>query len=301
MKTKCRNYLLIALMIIVVHCPKTANAERGSVFTNNSGDYSTQNITQVYVEQLMVNGNITNEVTSNQLVVHLADDQGGYRAYTKEVAQKYLPQSVMESFSPEILHGYNGTYQYVLFGRYRQELTEEPILWRVLTVRKGVALLLSEYILDTRPFDMNSNEWVGSDIQMWLNSTFYDSAFSALEKAAIVEDPTLGKVLLPSRAELTNPDYGFNRDPHVADSMRSASGSMYAHENGLWVVKNSDYTNYYARTAPNKINVDLITGSGKFALAKITRDNVGIRPIITVRVSDLPFSNGEGTIEYPYQ
>ena len=303
MRFKSNISVLKLLCILMVAIINSAYGESSPIFSSefNSNGSSTQNNYQYYIRELVLNGTVVLNVSSNYDVVQISTDTG-YIAYDKEDAQNHLPDGALNSFSEQNLRGYDGSsYQYVLLGRYRQEFAEEPILWRVLAVRSGKALLLSEYILDTRPFDTNSNKWIGSDIQSWLNSTFYHNAFSDMEKQAIYEDKELGRILLPSRSELTNPEYGFNKDPSVADEMRSASGSMYAFENNLWVVKNSDYTNYFARTAPNATNVDLITSTGKFVLATVTRDNVGIRPIITVNIADLPFTNGMGTIEYPYQ
>lgn len=53
-----------------------------------------------------------------------------------------------------ILRGYEkgAGYQYVLLGEYPYEKdgTIAPVLWRILDVENGRALLLTEYIIDTQ-------------------------------------------------------------------------------------------------------------------------------------------------------
>lgn len=110
----------------------------------------------------------------------------------------------------------------------------------------GTALLLSDMILNVRPFDTNSNKWNGSDVQKWLNSGFDDTAFSKSDKAAICDNAE-GKVRLPSRGELTDTSYGFSSNPYTNDSMRCAS---YAYGQNLWNVADSDDTSYFASTPP---------------------------------------------------
>lgn len=242
---------------------------------------------------------------SNQdLVQFYVEGQDAYFSYYKSDAENYDTQDVLNRFKPSMLRGWNSrlnTYQYVLFGRYYQDYFDQPIVWRVLGVKDGRALLLSEYILDNKAFDTTSNEWNESDLKAWLNGTFYQDVFSQAEKEAIMDNGAIGKVFLLSRAEFSVSEYGFNTDIYSKDPNRSASASMYAYSRGVWNVKESDYTNYYARSKANNTNVDLVASSGKFVLAKIDRDNVGIRPAIWVNVNQLPLTNGDGGLAYPFQ
>ncbi len=79
----------------------------------------------------------------------------------------------------------------VKFGQYWQESLEKksPIMWRVLDVKDGKALLLSDIILDVKPFKghTNSNKWSDSSIRKWLNSSFLENSFSKMEQKQIVE------------------------------------------------------------------------------------------------------------------
>ena len=303
---KQRNRKMIGILtlccLLLIQEPVFATKAEFNIYNYGPG---IQYNTQTFIEKMVINipsvQSGRQDYTNDELMQFLLN--GTYQAYSKSDAENYIPDSILNSFSPNQLRGYSSSlgYQYVLFGRYYQDYIDQPILWRVLTVKNGNALLLSEYILDTRPFDSDSNVWETSDLRNWLNSEFYREAFSSAERGAILDGGSVGKVFILSDAELTNSSYGFNPNKNAQDPYRSASGSMYSYSNGLWNVTESDYTNYYDRTAPNSTNVELVTSSGKIMLAKITRDNVGIRPAVWVNVSKLSFTNGEGGISYPFQ
>lgn len=64
----------------------------------------------------------------------------------------------------------------------------ETIQWRILEAGNGKAFLLSEKALDFRPYHqkMESVFWANSDLRKWLNSTFYQEAFSDEERRTIL-------------------------------------------------------------------------------------------------------------------
>lgn len=59
-----------------------------------------------------------------------------------------------------------------------------PVEWYVIQVAEQRILLLSRYILDVSTYN---EEWRESGIRRWLNSDFYDAAFSDEEKSRIQE------------------------------------------------------------------------------------------------------------------
>ena len=80
---------------------------------------------------------------------------------------------------------------YFTFGRYPQgrevspsdaEDSPEPVVWRVLEVRDGCALAVSEYLLDARRFDGESGVWEHSELREWLCGEFAQTAFSPEER-----------------------------------------------------------------------------------------------------------------------
>ncbi|MBP5261115.1 MAG: TIR domain-containing protein [Clostridiales bacterium] len=72
--------------------------------------------------------------------------------------------------------------------------------WTVLDVQGSQVLLLSTLTVSVRRFDPSSNDWNNSEIKSWLNSTYYNQAFTSQEQSMIV-DKGYGKVFLLSIEE----------------------------------------------------------------------------------------------------
>lgn len=76
----------------------------------------------------------------------------------------------------------------VLFGKYEQdgnlENGSEPIEWIVLKKDKNKFILFSKYVLTHRPIHSVTErfKWYESELCAWLNSEFYNEAFSEAEK-----------------------------------------------------------------------------------------------------------------------
>lgn len=95
------------------------------------------------------------------------------------------------------------------FGSYEQDnnLADGPenIEWRVLEVRDGRALLLSEYALESRRYNDIWEEitWENCTLRTWLNGEFLTAAFTAEELAQIVLPDAPGdRVFLLNTEEL---------------------------------------------------------------------------------------------------
>ena len=75
------------------------------------------------------------------------------------------------------------------FGNYPQDKdgTEKPIEWIVMKNEGNQVLLLSKYVLDTKPYnkELEKVTWETSDIRQWLNNEFYTTAFNKAEKVKI--------------------------------------------------------------------------------------------------------------------
>jgi hypothetical protein len=159
----------------------------------------------------------------------------------------------------------------------------EPITWRVLDVQSSSAFLMADLVLDSQDYHYSvddrtiggstvyANNYKESHIRSWLNDNFYNTAFTAAEKARIQTttvdnsvastgyDPnayacanTSDKVFLLSYAEATSATYGLS-----TDASRQLQPSAYAQSQGVytntsngnsywWLRSPSDY---YARSA----------------------------------------------------
>ena len=162
----------------------------------------------------------------------------------------------------------------------------EPITWRVLSNEDGELFLLCEMAIDGREFFVKSNEprnidgetiynnnYQYSMIREWLNDTFYNIAFSALEQELIsltlVDNSirsgnpdnnaeyfnngnniyacadTSDKVFLLSVQEFTNADYGFGEDVETFSIARQKNCTDYAACQGIYVCHdNSEVSSY---------------------------------------------------------
>lgn len=108
-----------------------------------------------------------------------------------------------------------GIGDYITFGNYEQDNDlfngKEPIEWLILQSEGDEVLLMSRYALDCQSYNKTSKSitWQSCTLRTWLNSTFYDAAFSQEEKAAItphtvwntVGDSTADYVFLMSCGE----------------------------------------------------------------------------------------------------
>lgn len=163
----------------------------------------------------------------------------------------------------------------------------ESVKWRILTKESRKAFLMCDIAIDSQQYYHNSNEtrtingetvypnnYAESEIRRWLNNTFYNTAFSSVQKSfiqtIIVDNSerstnpynnaewwdngrnsyacknTSDKVFLLSEYEVTNPAYGFDGSPHIMDTARRLNSSDYAKSQGCYQdTIRSDNGRYY--------------------------------------------------------
>ena len=134
-----------------------------------------------------------------------------------------------------------------------------PIEWRVLSVDSDGLYIMAEKILDWKLY--NSTEinitWADCTLRTWLNSYFYDVAFSDEDKQKINtthlvngDNPwhgtnggidTYDKVFVPSVSDVLNPSSGFSSSYSTYDSARQAKVTAFAEVRGAWVSTSSSY------------------------------------------------------------
>jgi len=158
-------------------------------------------------------------------------------------------------------------------GQQARYFVVEPLIWRVLEVRDGTALLLSHAAIECAPFqeDLREVSWENCTLRSWLNGygaqanvsgndysghgeSFLDSAFSDEERDAILETtvrneanyyfgmdsgaPTKDRIFLLAESELFIYDsseiHGFSRGDAVADRAKQFQPTCYALRKGVW-------------------------------------------------------------------
>ena len=76
----------------------------------------------------------------------------------------------------------------IINNHVRIEESNPMIQWIVMDVKDNKALLLSKFAVDEQPFneEIGIVPWENCSLRLWLNSVFYNNAFSEQEKSAII-------------------------------------------------------------------------------------------------------------------
>ena len=225
----------------------TLNAERGTLPTSENSqkwaDYG------YYIK---------GSVSSYMWYIDVITATGKYRGV---YFTSYRPYNTTETSSTSNSYQYDNSYNTssVYWFEY------EPITWRVLKVQSNCAFLMADLVLDSQDYHYSiSNRTIGgstvyannykeSHIRSWLNSNFYNTAFTAAEKARIqtttVDNSvastgispntyacanTSDKVFLLSYSEATKASYGLG-----TATARQLKPSAYAQSQGV----NTDTSN----------------------------------------------------------
>ncbi len=176
---------------------------------------------------------------------------------------------------------------------------KQAIKWRVLSVDGDDALLLADENLDAYTYNSTSKDvtWETSGIRTWLNSTFYNNAFSSSEKSAILTttldnsftNPTYGtaggnntsdKVFLLSTEDVTNTDYGFPSSATTTSTSRSAENTDYADESVEWD------TEWWLRTPGYSLSyASYVTEGVVYDYGEKVNATYAVRPAIHINLS----------------
>lgn len=201
----------------------------------------------------------------------------------------------------------------IYFGQYEQDndLTngKEKIAWRVLTVENGNAFLLSDKILDAKPYNEENKDvtWETCTLRTWLNNDFYNAVFTSAEQEKILttdvtneDNPEFGtnggnntkdKVFLLSFGDIMNSTYGFNIEPDNEDLARQAQGTAFAKSNGVLIRDGSyHFANSYwwlrsPAGGPNYAGIVFYNGSvSYFNYYDVNSTNNGVRPALWINL-----------------
>lgn len=222
----------------------------------------------------------------------------------------------------EELRGYikGQGYQYVQLGDYPYERdgTEAPVLWRILAVEDGNALLLTEYVVDTQQviFETDKkkiekrqfrqiNSYAESDLYVWMNTVALDTLLDPEDplRGALVEEPGGGKFFILTSEQFLTTAYGFANDRWNEQRSRFAKGTPYAVKSrNLYTEGKYDTSPYWASTIKKADDyyMQLVGYNGHLSYGAYTRVNVGLRPSVRLNLSLLTISSGTGTKEDPF-
>lgn len=176
--------------------------------------------------------------------------------------------------------------QKVTLGSYFQEAGwDDPIEWKVLDTQKGKALLIADLLLDSQPYDTASGKttWKDCTLRYWLNTEFWDTAFTTAEQARILvtnvisekSDITEDHLFLLSKDEVMR--YFSNGKP-----TRMAYLTPYALSSGTWKSKSGTGW-WWLRTTAGKRRAMWVNVSGGIQTDGTEMDHPGcIRPAMWV-------------------
>ena len=190
---------------------------------------------------------------------------------------------------------------YVTLGSYEQDNDKnngaEPIQWLVLDVQPGKALLISRYVLDCKPYSNTEADitWEKCYIRKWLNSDFFNTAFTESQQALILQtrvEPdkkedhktdtgpaTNDRVFLLGYLEAERYFSGSEDRRCQATAYAKYRGVIAGVENGVcwWWLRSPGYSQTFASYV-------LLDGYAYAGGCRAYDDSVGVRPVICIEL-----------------
>ena len=243
--------------------------------------------------------------------------------------------AVLPALGEATIRGYNDTekFCYVHLGTYPMTAEGErgPVLWRVLDVSNGQALMLADQILDVQQVIFCDNmkdsdarkfrkisDYGESDLHTWMNETMLADLCSEQDFSSALVEGQYGRLYPLTIDQLLMPEYGFSKTRWVSDDKRIACRQFSATD----YAKNHELYEGYTKPVNNKLYVDrkwgcssawvanvkdskdiklgLIGYNGHISYGVYTRVNVGVLPALTLDLSKCTVSGGNGTAEDPF-
>ena len=244
------------------------------------------------------------------------------------------------SFAEEI-RGYtkDDGYVYVTLGRYPQtvdggkvgntddtwswkskviedpatlELTDEPILWRVLSADDEKVWLLSEYILfaspmqkDYKAYKKAKGDFAQTDLCILLNTDFLARAFTSDELSMLLPKEGIGAVFLLNADDMKNADIGFSKKANTARKAWATEYAVRVTGTFVYKVKEGCCSPYWVATPA--INAQAAGRAsrctkqdGSVGYYNVNNPEEGARPSVYLKPGSFAISGGSGTKDDPW-
>lgn len=219
----------------------------------------------------------------------------------------------------ESLRGYvkGEGYHYVQLGEYPYDKdgTVKPVLWRVLSVEDGAALLLTEYVIDAKQMIFETDQkviekrtyrritaYAESDLYQYLNTQGLDDLFGDDPiRQAFIEEPGGGKLFILSTSQYLTPAYGFTKARYGVTRSRYAKATPYALKQGVYKDRNGN-SPYWASTIKSEkgYQMQLVGYDGHMSWGAYTRVNVGLRLNVRLDLTRVTVAGGSGAKDDPF-
>ena len=219
-------------------------------------------------------------------------------------------------------------YQYVVLGDYPYEKNGDtkPVLWWVLGVKDGQALLLSDMILDTQQVmycderDAESRnfrrmtDFAESDLCAWMNSTMLETLLGDDPMVNALVETHFGKLYPLTDEQMLTRAYGFSNaryDDVNGFPERRAIATPYAKNVTLFSWRKQLYIDHSYGSSPywvatlkqNRTDcyfLQLCGYDGHLSYGSYSRTNVGVRPALTLNLTKCRIASGDGTQANPF-
>lgn len=193
---------------------------------------------------------------------------------------------------------------FISFGMYEQDNNgingKETIDWRVLDIQDGKALIISKYALNCQKYheSYESVTWEICELRSWLNGSFFDAAFSTIEKAII---PTVTVSADKNPVYSTNPGYSTQDKVFLlsiqeatkyfsSSEYRRCKPTAYAVANGViknsasgncsWWLRSPGHNKDYCAAVVSR-NTSGVSVSG----IAVNSESIAIRPAIWIDIT----------------
>ena len=219
------------------------------------------------------------------------------------------------------LRGYDkaaGGYQYLYLGQYpyEEDGTPAPILWEILRVQDGRALILTTEVLDTHQVIEVTDEsdiknyryrkietYAQSDLYTWMNGEMRETLLGGEPLAGALVETENGFLYPLADEELLNPALGFTTGVYKLNKPRIALATPYCKkQRDIYVDSATGGSTYWGSaikaTAGYKLRI--VGYDGHLSWGVYSRKNIGIRAAATLDLSKCEPLSGAGTKEDPF-
>ena len=180
------------------------------------------------------------------------------------------------------------------FGQYPQGANgeTEPLVWRVLDVQDGKALLITEKVIDCVKYHTTRSEvdWTNSSLRSWLNGAFVSKAFDDTEQKRIAasERQSTGSPSRGTKGESAVRDRVFALSVYEADKYflndddRNAAATPYAKKRGCYTSRFNNGCWWLCSPGKDKTFAAYVSSIGyvfRFG-SPVDLHNVAVRPAL---------------------
>lgn len=218
------------------------------------------------------------------------------------------------------LRGYEKSagWQYVQLGSYPYEAdgTVKPLLWRVLEHQDGIALILTEDIIDTSQVLFVEDEKVisdrsyrringyeESDLYTYLNQDMPEKILGDNPlRQALVDQDNQGLLFPLTTEQFLTESYGWPKAMYGVFPVRTAVATPYAQKNTRIYVDKNRCSPYWVSTikSPESHMMQIVGYDGHLSWGAYPRTNIGLRLAARLDTSLIHISAGTGSKEDPF-